>query len=1139
MKLRLPHVLLMLVTCCCSMADAAIMHSDVSPITYTDFASNSGHYATGTTNAMLEYIRTRDGGVRIEYSDTAIGRENGYILPHGMLSFEAVSDIGSSTAIGYNYVVTVAHQESAPNPVFTSNDWGIGTANSIKYYGIEEGTKFVHQLFGGEKDYKVTRTWKLITDVTPASVYTGDVDSLCKNNELVYRVGGGTQQQWTTNGTVQDVYAGGKYTVGGIGYLSSTKDLSSGSDDFHLTYLTTADKTSSGGATDKTPLPFGTQGGDSGSPYFVWNGENFQFLMAHIGTNGDTYKRAGSAAEWTQSVMDADNFVIDMGKVKEGTLRIQGASIDEKDEGITDTLQGVPFTATAARGFLADGNGNLYAENGDTFYRAVATVTNETGTNETDTITWTWKSLSSLKDQDNWYAYGTSEQTNSNDLGKAFLNAQDSVVFQENPETGDKEGKVTEGLTYAELYLTQNLVFKAAKNDATYNLNVTENTDLGIGYLHLANPTGQDGKPLYKDVVFNLSSADKKLLNSAGYVVDKGVTLNVSLVNSESDYMREWRKVGEGDLRLCGEGNNEIFLNVGGSGRTLLEQEEGYAAYNVLVNTGSIVKIKDKSQIYRDLTFGNGGGTLDMNGVEMDWYTTSGEKRDGFTIRALTEEAVITNSNGEKTAVLSFRESGKQVFAGSFQDSDSSALKIVYDAVQEGGKENVWELNSIRTSLTNKDSGLLVNSGMVRLAGTLTVHGMGSSVSGVNGEVDFKLIEDDWHYADATMNVTVEKNATFELGSHARLSGNVMVQTGGTYLMREGVNHAEEYIEGGLTKERTDGEVARYYGHKGHVKLQNGATMKVAYTAGTDTATTYDGNVSGPGSLVIDLGTDKAAFNMSGQLTGLESITLKNKSQLNLRGVAEATTTTIDQGASLVIQDKEDGKDQVQISASGTSATLYQVQLSSTSTEAKMEATGAEARVESARVEVQTGTTLVLNNLTLADNVKLTGTGFVSLNHVTLSLTSSNTAAVETGVDASITLQGCGSADTLVLRDGSVVYSMISDSLEGSMTLTGNSLVLDMRELGDMSAYDALQFSFGNAAAAAAIELAEDSVPTFAALDTLKIQAMMADGSVLQGYYSEQAPGCIYFASVPEPASATLSLLGLAALCARRRRKSA
>lgn len=767
---------------------AAVMHSDVSRSTYVDFASNSGRYAVGTTNALLDYIRQRDGGVQIEYTSTSGKSETPYTMQHGMLSFDSVSDIGSSTAISYNYVVTAAHQMSVPYPTFTANDWGIGSHRSIKYMGIEEGTTFIHQIFAGnsatEQDYKISRLSKLITDVEPAALYTGDIGKELKPNEaLVYRVGGGTQVTWDEDGKETEVNYGGLFTVGGIGYISDVVEVS---DDFTRVYVTTAQTTASGGASKNTPLPFGSQGADSGSPYFVWDAEsnNFQFLMEHIGTNGATYKRGGSAAGWTQAQMNADNVYVNMATV-EGALRIEGADATE-DGGTTDTISGQEVTVNPAMGYLRDDGGNLVYDKIN--WESVTFCAVETGQH-------TWKNLSALKNNDDWYGYGSE-----------YLNATPSVTF------GDDDKPVIEkGITYAKLYLTQNLVLLAADDKFTYNVDVTRDTDLGLGYMHFA----ANG---HKEVVFNVNSAGSNQLDSAGYMVDAGVRVNVSLRNSDTNYMREWRKVGEGTLNICGTGNNEIFLNLGGKGETLLNQKNGYAAYNVLVNTASTVKIADTGQIFRDLTFGNGGGTLDMNGQSMDWYLTGGENRDGcFTIHALTEEAVIANSSAEH-ASLTFMQDGSQKFVGSFSDGGGkSSLGVIY----AGG--GTWELNGIRTQLLHEKSGLTVQNGTVKLAGTLTVHGFGSSRTSMD-VVNFSTRENDWHYADATMNVTVQEGATFELESHARLIGSVTVESGGKYIIHEGVQYAQEYIEGG-EKLQSTAEIAEFYGHKGDVKLAKNATL--------------------------------------------------------------------------------------------------------------------------------------------------------------------------------------------------------------------------------------------------------------------------------------------------------------------------
>ncbi len=866
MKLHLPVILrcVLLSACLMSAADAAVRHTDVSLNTYVDFANNNGRYVTGVTNAMLDYIRQRDGGVRISYT----GGQADYTLEHGMVDFDSVSDMGNMTVVGYNYAVTVAHNSSQMAPTFTRNDYGIGAENSQKYLAAEEyevdsagkpGYTFVHHIYSATNDYKLSRLTKLVTDATPAQM-AGGANSDYKG-ELVYRVGGG--QQWLRDGNEKsDESSKDVYLVGGIAGITDWS--SSGSDIRHATVVGTTSWDKGAGVGDGTPLPFGSTEGDSGSPYFVWDGNTYKFLSTHHGSTNDNKQTLScEARDWTQSVIDADSVRVDMGRVS-GSLVINGAEERDDKGGISGVFNGTTVNVVAARGFLSDANGILIDEK----WNSVAFNGVATGQH-------TWKSLSALKDTNNWYAYGNE-----------YLNATESVVIV------DKEAQAATGVTYAKLFLTQNLVFEAAEDDATYGISVTEDTDLGAGYLHFA----ANG---HKNVQYNVTSEKDNLLNSAGYVVDAGVTVNVSLRNTDALYMREWRKVGEGELKICGDGENEIFLNVGGTGRTVLAQINGYAAYNVVVNTGSTVVISDTEQIARDLTFGNGGGTLDMNGNSMDWYTSGGQTRDGFTIQALTEEALVANYNGK--SVLSFKEGGNQTFVGSFADSAKSSLKVDY---QGGG---TLTLNSIRTTLNNADSGLTVSNGTVKLAGTLTVHGYGTVHTnyGENDTADFSTRDNDWHYADAAMNVTVKDKATFELESHARLTGTVTVESGGKYVMREGVQHAEEYVEGGERTEKT-AELAAYFGHKGDVKLSAGAEMQVVFSAETDADMSYSGSVSGPGALKISLGTDKAAFHMKGSIDGVKTLELLNSSKVYLYGAVNVGSLQVEAGSELILEEGAD-----------------------------------------------------------------------------------------------------------------------------------------------------------------------------------------------------------------------------------------
>ena len=984
---------------------AAVRHTDVSLNTYVDFATNTGRYATGTTNALLDYIRSQEGGVTIHYT----GGQESYVLPNGMICFDSVADDGNMTVIGYSYVVTVAHNSSQMTPTFSGHDYGIGDAKSIKYLAVEEyGTQknFVNDI----ADYKLSRLTKLVTDAPVAQMAGGSSSDY--KGQLVYRTAGGYQKIRDAEGKISDETEKLTYQVGGIGSINSWNQTSDSS--VHTADITGTTSWGSTGVGEGTPLPFGGQQGDSGSPYFVWDDstESFKLLMVHsesYDTSGYPEKTGGyEATDWARQVMESDTVRVDMSRVS-GSLYINGVQKSEDKGGVTDTVNEVEYTVQPAKGYLADANGNLYDEN----WNSVAFNGIETGQH-------TWKSLSGLKDTEAWYAYGNE-----------YLNATESVIVQ------DKDKVAAEGVTYSRLFMTQNLAFEAAADNAVYTIKVTEDTDLGAGYVHFA----ANGK---KDVIFNVESDKSYQLDSAGYVVDAGVQVNMSLRNWDSSYMREWRKVGEGTLNICGKnGNNEIFLNVGGTGRSLLNQSGGYAAYNVLVNTGSTVVIKDTSQICRDLTFGNGGGVLDMNGNSMAWYTTNGQTRtNAFTINALTEEAVITNGAATH-AELTYMESGDTRFVGSFRDSKDSSLGITYSV--EGG---TWELNSIRTCLTNENSGLTVEKGTVKLAGTLTVHGYGTTHTA--DSADFSTRENDWHYADAAMNVTVKNGATFELESHARLTGNVTVKDGGSYIMHEGVQYAEEYIEGGEKLEST-AKIADYYGHKGDVSLEG--TGSLTWKRGDKEVATLKTNTTG-----------------TAEIAKVES-TISSETQLRLAAIK-----------------------------------------------------GETGRISAASLDLQKGVSLELFELCVdaSSEISSAAGANVYLQKTTLELSAANTLSSLVTQETMLILSLCGDSTTVLsLAAGAEILDLESTMLSGTLTLSCDQLVLDLRSL-KTPVKGWVRVSFG------------DNVK-FEDPGKMSLSAMTDIGSAA-GYYSADQVGVVYFL-IPEPATAVLSITALLGLAARRRRR--
>ena len=427
----------------------------------------------------------------------------------------------------------------------------------------------------------------------------------------------------------------------------------------------------------------------------------------------------------------------------------------------------------------------------------------------------TWKNLAAEKDKDNWFAYDNGYQNGISGLGS-----------------------------------THNLIFNGAGSSTVHQIILNATVDTGVGYTEF-----NKGKFIIKN-----AENGNYMLNSAGYVINDDAEVHVQLTN-DANYMREWRKNGAGDLYIEGSGNNNILLAVGGSGTTYLNRDGGYAAYNVMAASGATVVIRDIKQIARDFTFGLNGGTLDMNGNSMDWYTKNTNiAADGFSINALTDDAIITNTSG--TATLVYKQSGESTWKGSLKDTATGAIKIVADA----GAGSVWTMNSIGTDLTNHaGSSFTINSGTVVLAGTNTEHGPGS----VQYSNDVWSSTEDWHYADAKMNVTVNTGSTFQLGSHARLKGDITVN-GGTYVMNEGVRHRMEYIEGGAFKEDTY-QWSEYYGHHGDTVLNNG-TLKVQFDASTTANNTYAGNITGNGTVTVDTGSGSLTLTGTNTFTGDRSV---------------------------------------------------------------------------------------------------------------------------------------------------------------------------------------------------------------------------------------------------------------------------
>ena len=787
MKLHLPCALrkILLFACAATVFPAwgGGMHEDMSKRTYSDYGQNKGRFRVSGISSMLQAIRDRDGGI-------AIQKPNGdvtWVIPEsqGMIDFSNSVDFGpvgtmchgAGAAFGANYIVTVAH-----NPGFNAS-FGVtqlSNEHSIKYSTVNIQEKDL----GNKADWALYRQNKIFTDVVGAHNYSGvaseqqDLDSNGipdikeqLEGQKMYRAFAGNVVVWTEQNGLVD--AGSPYTaiLGGIDFIRAIAITDEG-----LIFADWNLKPEDSWVSEKSPLPTNSQGGDSGSPIYVYNQEagRYEYLFSLRAGNFTTYNVGHGAVDYANEIQALHNVEVDMST-----------------------------SGTAYLNAVAGGTGSI--ELGE---ETISHLAVNSGSH-------TWKNLSDVKNNDNWYAYGNGYMNGIDGLGR-----------------------------------TNNLVFKGGASSAPYEIILRETVDTGVGYLEFSQGSF---------TIRNEEGGDY-MLNSAGFVINEDAEVRVQLTN-DSQYMREWRKNGAGDLYIEGSGDNNILLAVGGKGTTYLDRADGgYAAYNVLASSGAKVVISDKNQIERDFTFGYNGGTLDMNGNSMDWYTTNPDiEAEGFSINALTDDALIINSSG--TTVLNYKQSGNTTWKGSLKDSTGGSLSVVADM----GAGSVWTMNSICTDLSqNAGSSFSVKSGTVVLSGINTEHGTGS----VEYSDEIFFSEDDWHYADAKMNVTVENGAAFQLGTHARLLGDITVK--GTYVMNEGVHHQMEYIEGGLLKEDTS-QWAGYYGHQGNTVLDGGA-MKVEFADKTTTAHTYTGNITGTGTVSVDAANSMLVLTGNNSFSGARSV---------------------------------------------------------------------------------------------------------------------------------------------------------------------------------------------------------------------------------------------------------------------------
>lgn len=346
--------------------------------------------------------------------------------------------------------------------------------------------------------------------------------------------------------------------------------------------------------------------------------------------------------------------------------------------------------------------------------------------------------------------------------------AADGKLMQGETEVGTTKGlaagtKAWKDIAYAsdawyawdtETYQVASDAALAATRDVKFvstadrSIVLTGNVDMGIGHVILSG----------NGVTYTISGAYS--LESAGYEVEAGCTLVTTLTGALG---REWRKVGDGDWHIQGTGNNYACLNIGGSGKTYLERTEGYAAYKVLINGGTTLVVGGENQVAKDITFGNGGGTLDLNGHGL---SVGG----GLSVQAFTQEALITNTSSEKVSTLSYTSSTDSLFLGSLNGNL---------AVEHSGSGKLSLAGA-----DNKVNSLTVSGGSVQLVGS-----MANAAVREGDAVHIKADERAGYTATVmkAQEVTVKDGASLQIGDYAVLAAGSITLEGSAPPFRQTV----------------------------------------------------------------------------------------------------------------------------------------------------------------------------------------------------------------------------------------------------------------------------------------------------------------------------------------------------------------
>jgi len=171
--------------------------------------------------------------------------------------------------------------------------------------------------------------------------------------------------------------------------------------------------------------------------------------------------------------------------------------------------------------------------------------------------------------------------------------------------------------------------------DNTNGSTITLNNDLNLGHGGIALNSG--------DMTLDTSNGSK-IVKFAGFDIADGANLNLNAVSETSVH-----KIGKGSLVVNSSGNKVLRL---GQGTVELKALNAFESIYLTSGRG-LLKLGINENLSGKLFFGNGGGTLDLNGFNQAFHNISANANSAKIINSSTQRSTLTiNGDSGKDTIV-------------------------------------------------------------------------------------------------------------------------------------------------------------------------------------------------------------------------------------------------------------------------------------------------------------------------------------------------------------------------------------------------------------------------------------------------------------------------------------------------------